>query len=60
MSTDEQAIRDVIALWHRATAAGWTSVEGVRKLEDQAKKAGKSKMKFHYFRLNNELRIDVA
>jgi uncharacterized protein len=27
----------------------WTSVEGVRKLEEQANKAGKSNLKFHYF-----------
>jgi len=37
-----------VGFFHGTTDA-WTSVEGVRKLEDQAKKAGKSNLKFHYF-----------
>lgn len=37
-----------VGLFH-GTKDAWTSVEGVKKLEDQAKKAGKSNLKFHYF-----------
>ena len=37
-----------VGIFH-GTADTWTSVEGVRKLEDQAKKAGKSNLKFQYF-----------
>lgn len=48
-----------IGIFH-GTADTWTSVEGVKKLEDQANKAGKSNLKFHYFEgVGHSLGVDA-
>ena len=48
-----------IGLFH-GDADNLTPIEGVKKLEDQAKTSGKTKMKFHYFQdLDHSLGIGV-
>lgn len=48
-----------VGIFH-GTLDTWTPVEGVRRLEDQAKKAGKTNLKFYYFEgVGHSLGIDA-